>query len=506
VRFSMKLLCQSFGLASILLVMNYGDLLGGGDDVRMHITFPIKGIIAANTADIALLGFIVFGIFLLAQTKSIQRLATLALAIAIPPFIFKRTQALYPFAIHHHLLLQFTLLWAVLVVLLFYRSPAAYERLLRAGDAIGVCLAIFAFASIAQLLWIARWVPGRQQNTAAWASSPQSPRVHPLLVWIVFDELSYDQTFEHRAKDLLLPAFHSLREQSSLYTNVQPAGLETVEVIPSLLGGRVVNDVRFTLTHQFQVHDQQTSKWKLFDGRDTVFHIAQQVGWRTATVGWYNPYCTIYSDAIDSCYWNNLDQIDGPMSPQDGFVANTLLPLKILSEQLVVPRKADSDACTFDVRHRYQTFVDLRKHSLQLLRSDQADFIFLHLPVPHSPAIWDRKTNTYRSDCGGSYVDNLALADRTLGEFLQTLQASPRWKDTTMIVEGDHSWRVQLWDWLPAWTDEDQAASHGNFDTRPALLVHRPGQTSGAVNGSAWPLVQVHDLVAKTLLSEQSTR
>ena len=61
--------------------------------------------------------------------------------------------------------------------------------------------------------------------------------------------------------------------------------------------------------------------------------------------------------------------------------------------------------------------------------------------------------------------------DRVLGHYMAVLKASPRWKDTTVVVEGDHSWRIDLWDWLPAWTDEDDAASRGVFDPRPVLLV-----------------------------------
>ena len=37
----LKKLCQSLGLASLILVMNYGDLLGGGADVRMHMPFAL---------------------------------------------------------------------------------------------------------------------------------------------------------------------------------------------------------------------------------------------------------------------------------------------------------------------------------------------------------------------------------------------------------------------------------------------------------------------------------
>lgn len=284
-RFPLKLLCQSLGLSSILLVMNYGDFLGGGGDVRMHVPTPIQGIVLAEITDILILGAILFGLLWLLQKKSLQPFAGLFLAVTIPPFIIKRTQALCPAIAHDHLLVPISIAWLVIVAVLFYRAPKRYQDLLRAGDAIGVCFAIFAFASIAQLLWIVRWKPGAQQHQATWMSQLQPQRQHPLLVWIVFDELSYDQTFEHRVHGLSLPAFDALRNESALFTNVQPAGIKTVDVIPSLLGGNEVNDTRFTLQNQLMVQGQKSSRWKSFDSDDTIFHKAQQAGWRTAAVG-----------------------------------------------------------------------------------------------------------------------------------------------------------------------------------------------------------------------------
>jgi hypothetical protein len=89
-----------------------------------------------------------------------------------------------------------------------------------------------------------------------------------------------------------------------------------------------------------------------------------------------------------------------------------------------------------------------------------------------------------------------------LGRIMKTLQASPRWDKTSLIVEGDHSWRIHLWDWLPAWTDEDDHASRGVFDTRPALLIHLAGQTQPVTNPTAWPLLNIHD-VAQHIVRNQ---
>jgi arylsulfatase A-like enzyme len=125
--------------------------------------------------------------------------------------------------------------------------------------------------------------------------------------------------------------------------------------------------------------------------------------------------------------------------------------------------------------------------------------VFLHLSVPHSPNIWSRMDDAYTTKCDSSYLDNLTLADIVLGKLMAELTASPRWPNTTLIVEGDHSWRTEIWDDLPAWTDEDDAASRGIFDTRPALIVHQPGQIAPQTDSSAWSLINVHQLVETTL-------
>jgi membrane-anchored protein YejM (alkaline phosphatase superfamily) len=166
------------------------------------------------------------------------------------------------------------------------------------------------------------------------------------------------------------------------------------------------------------------------------------------------------------------------------------------------PARADRDLCTFDVRHRYQTETDLQQHAYDVLSTDQADFVFLHLAVPHSPNIWSRIHDGYTQYCDSSYIDNLALADRILGRIVSILQSSPRWSDTTLVVQGDHGWRIDAWNWLPAWTEEDDAASRGVFDPRPALLIHQPGQLDPQTVSQPWPILQIHSVVEQTLRNE----
>jgi len=500
-----KKLCQSIGLSSILLVMNYGDLLGGGADVRMHVPYGLTGICVAQIADIVVLGLVIFAVLTALENRRFYPFVRLLTAISMPPYILWRAQQLIPFVAADNLIPFVAVVWTALVLLLFFKFKLSYRRLMRLGEAVGVFLFVFAISSIVQIFIVMLWKPGPQQITAAWQTSAQPPRDHPRIVWIVFDELSYDQLFEHRAHGLALPNFDALRSQSTLFTNVQPAGAKTVKIIPSLLTGHEVDDYRFGFHNQFKVHYTGVRGWHPLNGSGTIFADAQQQGWRTAAVGWYNPYCTIYGGSLDSCYFQNLDRIDGLMAQRDTFWRNTFSPLQQMVREVKAPARAGRDICTYDVRQRYHTHIDLQQHTLELLHTDQADLVFLHMSVPHSPNIWSRIHDNYTQFCDSSYLDNLALADRTLGNIVAELQTSPRWKDTTLIVEGDHSWRVYLWDWLPAWTDEDDAASHDDFDPRPALLIHQAGQTQPGTDSLAWPLLNVHSVVEQTLHGQPVT-
>jgi hypothetical protein len=493
----LKRLCQCIGLASLILVVNYGALLGGGADVRMHVPYRLTAICLAQVVDILLLGLALFAVLAALERTRAFAWVKLLLAIVMPPYLLQRTRTLFPFHFKESLIPALAIVWAAALLVLMLRFPPRYQRLLRMADGASIFLAVFGWCSIVQLLFMMSWKPGLQQINASWAAGPQLSRKHPRLVWIIFDELSHDQLFEHRAQGLALPNFDALRGESTLYTQVQPIGLRTATIVPSLLSGRVVDDLRFSFDNKLAVRYQGTREWRPLDG--TVFEDARHLGWRTSVVGWYNPYCTLYGSALDSCYWSNFDRMDGDMAQRDGFWQNVRRPLAQLGTELRSPARAGRESCSFDVRQHARTYRDLDEHASQLVADDQADLLFLHLSIPHSPNIWNRHDNAYAQSCGSSYLDGLALADRELGHMLDLLRSSPRWKDTTLIVQGDHSWRVMLWDDLPAWTDEDEKASHEKFDSRPALMIHNAGQREPESNSSAVSLLNVHDAVEKVL-------
>jgi membrane-anchored protein YejM (alkaline phosphatase superfamily) len=100
---------------------------------------------------------------------------------------------------------------------------------------------------------------------------------------------------------------------------------------------------------------------------------------------------------------------------------------------------------------------------------------------------------------GGSYLDNLALADRELGEFMSAIKSTRSAANTILIVCSDHSWRVPMWRRSVSWTEEDEQASKRGFDTRPVLLAHFPQQTRGITIMQPMSSLVMHSLLEEML-------
>src|SRR5580704_16970065 len=145
----LKRLCQCIGIASLILVINYGDLLGGGADVRMHTPFSLAPICYAQIADILILALFLFAVLTALSHTGLYRWVRLVLAIVIPPYLVHRTQSFFPFV------LILLVVWAAILLLLLLRFPKWYRGLMKVSSALAASLVIFALCSMAQLLWVA---------------------------------------------------------------------------------------------------------------------------------------------------------------------------------------------------------------------------------------------------------------------------------------------------------------------------------------------------------------
>ena len=85
------------------------------------------------------------------------------------------------------------------------------------------------------------------------------------------------------------------------------------------------------------------------------------------------------------------------------------------------------------------------------MASDPAlDLVLIYLPIPHPPFFFDRHTGQSSTHGNASYLDNLALADRALGELRRSLEDAGQWVNTAVLVMSDHWYRGKSsWRTLP---------------------------------------------------------
>ena len=99
------------------------------------------------------------------------------------------------------------------------------------------------------------------------------------IVWLLFDELSYNQAFDHRYPGLAMPVFDQLKGESVSFSDLKPVGYETERVLPSFFLGHAVDDIRSNINGEPKIKLAGQANWQPFDAHATVFSDAQSLGW-----------------------------------------------------------------------------------------------------------------------------------------------------------------------------------------------------------------------------------
>jgi hypothetical protein len=494
----MKRIAQAWAFAAILLLPNYIDMTSGEGDARMRVPGPLTRIALAHLTDMAIVAVLFFG--LMAGLRRLPGWPYLrwGLMALLPPLLLARNLDVIPFDVPAVAVLAAGLVWTGILIFLIVRAPRIARKLSSAGSSLLAGMAVFAFVMTWQLGRATLWRPGPQAfATPIPVADPHKPR----LVWILFDELAYKPVFEARDPSLQLKNFDRLRAESTLYTDMTPIAYRTTRAVPSLQLGRIVTDVTYTADNRYLIETEDDPHWEPFNTQASLFGMAKQHGLTTSIVGWYVAYCPVFASVATECYWSNEDAQDrGPTRLDASYAENVWFPLRILAEQILSPSRAWADVAAWNAEGHIESVKDVSEHALQTIDTSQADIIYLHIPAPHPPAFWDRRTGKYA--VGGSYLDSLDFSDRLLGQILDRLEAQPRWAATTLIVHGDHSWRTEMWRPLPGWSAEDERVSHGGqWEPRPVLMIHEPGQGRAGTVAAPTSLMFIHDTVAAEIWS-----
>ncbi len=493
-----KNIVQGFGFASVELIVRLWPHLSRYHPIVYHSFLPMRTVVWGVLIDLLVISLLAAWLFHLLERNPtgwrtvLWPFVAAALAASVATALTTMHRGAIPW-------LNADGAYGVVLVgslLMRWTRPLAFQRAVRTVSILLVLAGCSMVWMLPELLFQA--LRKQPSDAAARVRNPQRITnassaliaAQPRIVWLIFDELSYDQTFEHRWPGLALPAFDRLQAESTSFSNVQPAGYYTERVIPSLLMGRRVDRVRSDLDGVLALQLGGSDQWRPFDPRATLFADAQRLGWTTGVAGWYNPYCRMLASAVDWCYWRMADgQSDGAL-PDRSILQNAMAPL---AERW----RALQHGASFPQQRHAEDLNVLMPEALALIGDENIRFLLIHLPVPHPPVIYDRHSG--RMDGGKGYLDNLALADRSLGQLMAAVQATTASSATTIIVCSDHSWRIPMWRSSGEWTREDEAASHGRFDPRPVLMIHVPGQTTKREVSTPFDAIRLHEIIEELL-------
>jgi len=295
------------------------------------------------------------------------------------------------------------------------------------------------------------------------------------VVWIVFGELDQRITFEARPAGLDLPELDRLRREALYAVNARPPAAATEVTMPALITGRPVvavaplgpNDLELTFT------DGKTAPWS---AHSNVFTRTRTQGYDTALIGWGLPYPRVLGGSLGAADWRPSAFHEASRGAT--FAEAMWNQWASLAPPANIPRLSA------------RRFEELAALALRAATNGRFGLVLLHLPVPGPPAIYDRATERLAPwsflRAGEGYLDNLALADRMLGQLRRGLEQARLDDLTWLVVTSDRPW---------------QASKHydGREDPRVPFLVRPPHGGHGTHVDAALNTLVTHDLALAIL-------
>ena len=279
------------------------------------------------------------------------------------------------------------------------------------------------------------------------------------VIWVIFDELDYRLAFEKRPATVKMPEFDRLRSESLFAIQATPPAYSTAPSMASILTGRTVKSADSTRPDPMLLFtDGETSS---LSQHRTMFHQARQEGFNTAIVGYFLPYCSILGPALSECAQPSNDDL-WSRSFRDHVRDQWQRELNRNWLLVRVDSKARYRMPWFGWGTRTEqrnAYLYIERMAREVATDRDMGLILIHWPIPHLLGIYNRHTSQLTYDQPSNYLDNLALADRTLGELRNWLDKAGLWDETTLVVSADHPLRAKAWMKMSSWTKEEAALS-----------------------------------------------
>jgi hypothetical protein len=350
------------------------------------------------------------------------------------------------------------------------------------------CGALLIFAPLVPLNIVQAAWQAAHDDSLGFGDQPAAARLQAAatpprrVVWVIFDEWDQRLTFDDRPSSLALPEIDRFRGVSLAASNAYPPGPTTLESMPALITGRVVEraeplgpaELRLTLRGVSTPVDWRQAA--------NVFDAARDLGLDTALVGVYHPYCRVLANSLTSCWWTDIPR---PINSNGGRLGEAMRGqtrslfetwrLSVFGQSLSTARKA-------------REFPRALERAAAVAADPSYGLVLAHLLTPHFPHAWDRRTETFTLGNAPlrGYYDSLALTDRALGRLRQAMQASGVWESTTVLLSSDHAMK-------------HAALLDGKADLRVPFLLKFAGQSESCVYEPKFNTVLTRELLLDVL-------
>ena len=374
------------------------------------------------------------------------------------------------------------------------------DRAARIGVTFTLILAPLIPLNISQAVVIAMNHDRAAAGNAASPVAVTTERGRPRVLWMVFDEFDYRAAFANRPATVKLPELDRLATTSLLAENAYPPAAETFLTMPALITGRLVAEATRSGPGELMLRFGDDAKPVPWSTQPNIFSRAREAGFNTALVGWRHPYCRILGSSLTKCAWEGYDSFKHVRGLAPRMYSHALTAAPVVTV-LSPPRNEVGDIMR---KKHVADFNGIYQQAIQAAIDPNLGLVMVHWPIPHPPIIYDRSADKISVDAGHSYLDNLELMDRTIGDIRRAMENNGTWDNTVVIVSSDHWWRVELfWKKGPEWTREEESVWGGTSDRRIPFIL-KLADKKRASFAAPFNTVLTHDLILAILLGEVS--
>lgn len=307
-----------------------------------------------------------------------------------------------------------------------------------------IILSPFIFLNIANILnfnFLLNW-----DNNKTLIKKKNYTEEKDKIILIIFDELDS----EFLKKDAY-EAFNNFINTSDLYSNTSTVGYGTLSNIISIISGSKLNkiiptnfkDYKFknnNIYFKYQNKEISLSEYK------NIFKTLNNKKYKVGIIGTYHRYCNIYYKVLNMCFEMN----------DETFTIKNLGFKKYLYYSLTnfIP---GNSKIKFLKNYTYLNYTLFDKPNLRIknisnlkekinVLINKNDFIFIHIPLPHSPWIYkDGKISSNNINqfdkTKENYKNNMILTDIFLKNILDEIKKKGIYENSSIIIASDHSWR-----------------------------------------------------------------